>query len=143
MPLPLAAHMCRPCVLRRATRPRAACREHAAGGSCRRANHCKGCRQLRLLLPQLSWTEMLDLHLRTAAPGHTTMKVVARRLVQQRTSPERDAFYRLAEKVLVSSPLAFALPFTKMTRPTRRNTMCAGSIRWVGAGWLGILNYMG
>ena len=48
----------------------------------------------RLLAPQLSWIEMLDANYRRIRPGTRRSKVVARRLVHQRSFPEREAFHR-------------------------------------------------
>ena len=48
----------------------------------------------RLLLPQLSWIEMLDPSYRRFRPGTRRSKAAARDLVHQRSSPERESFHR-------------------------------------------------
>ena len=48
----------------------------------------------RLLLPQLSWIEMLDPSYRRFRPGTRRSKAAARDLVHQRSSPERDTFHQ-------------------------------------------------
>ena len=51
-----------------------------------------------LLLPQLSWIEMLDANYGRLRPGTRRSKVVARRLVHQRNSSERESFHRACWK---------------------------------------------